>query len=95
MISRFNSRKAFSCISSINFCLLLFFPLIVDAQTSTEDLLGSAELLPRGVVYGRYEVRMRMVGADGVISSFSSGNRNPVLMMEYGMKLTSRCLDAP
>ena len=71
MISWFNSRKAFSCISSINFCLLLFFPLIVDAQTSTEDLLGSAELFTKeGVVYGRYEVRMRMVGADGVISSF-------------------------
>ena len=51
--------------------LLLLFFIIARAFCGDRELLASAELYTKdGVRYGRYEVRMRMVAADGVISSF-------------------------
>ena len=52
----------------------MVFPLliVISAQTfcGDKELLSSAELFTKeGVKYGRYEVRMRMVAGDGVISS--------------------------
>lgn len=51
--------------------LLLFLDLLVQRVRAEQEMLGSAELFTQqGEIYGRYEVRMRMVAADGVISSF-------------------------
>lgn len=53
--------------------MLVFSLLIALVQIvcAGQDLLGSAELYTnQSVTYGRFEVRMRMVAADGVISSF-------------------------
>jgi endo-1,3-1,4-beta-glycanase ExoK len=51
--------------------LLSLLILLVQIVCAEQDLLGSAELYTNeSVAYGRFEVRMRMVAADGVISSF-------------------------
>jgi endo-1,3-1,4-beta-glycanase ExoK len=56
-----------------NFSTPFIFFLIITAQAfgGDKELLSSAELfIKEGIKYGRYEVRMRMAAADGVISSF-------------------------
>ncbi len=55
----------------LSILLLLLFDLLVQKIYAEQELLGSAELYTKGgATYGRFEVRMRMVAADGVISSF-------------------------
>jgi endo-1,3-1,4-beta-glycanase ExoK len=55
--------------SRMHFIFLIV--IIAWAFGGDKELLSSAELFTKeGVQYGRYEVRMRMVAADGVISSF-------------------------
>ena len=56
-----------------NICrsFLLLFAITAQTFCGEKELLASAELYTKeGVHYGRYEVRMRMVAANGVISSF-------------------------
>lgn len=51
----------------------VLFLLIISVQIiyAEQELLGSAELYTQeGAIYGRFEVRMRMVAADGIITSF-------------------------
>jgi beta-glucanase (GH16 family) len=50
---------------------IFFLVITARAFAGDKELLSSAELFTKeGVPYGRYEVRMRMAAADGVISSF-------------------------
>jgi len=65
-----NTINRFPVINKIiQICLLMIIP--VHTAFAQQQVLGSAELFTKGsVTYGRFEVRMRMVGADGVISSF-------------------------
>jgi beta-glucanase (GH16 family) len=60
------------CVGNATISFLLFLTGIISlAFCEQKELLSSAELYTKeGVKYGRYEVRMRMVAADGVISSF-------------------------
>jgi hypothetical protein len=60
-----------TCIRNTTIPFLFLSILITQAFCEKKELLSSAELYTKeGVKYGRYEVRMRMVAADGVISSF-------------------------
>jgi endo-1,3-1,4-beta-glycanase ExoK len=55
-----------------NVCMSFLLVFAITAQTycGEKELVASAELYTKeGVQYGRYEVRMRMAAADGVISS--------------------------
>jgi endo-1,3-1,4-beta-glycanase ExoK len=51
--------------------LILLLVITAQAFGGDKELLSSAELFTKeGVKYGRFSVRMRMVAADGVVSSF-------------------------
>ncbi len=58
--------------SGISVLLFLFLTgIIAPAFCEQKELLSSAELYTKeGATYGRYEVRMRLVAGEGIISSF-------------------------
>ena len=83
-------KMCFTDLQSYPFFFFVIF--IVQAFCEEKESLSSAELYTNDAVkYGRFEVRMRMVAADGVISSFFLWKDKLKKAMHSGMKLTLRC----